>query len=54
MDNLAPCPPKGLAGSQSYIPEGLELEWHRSGESDLDCYRICRGLGEFFESGMTI
>jgi hypothetical protein len=51
VDNLAPCPPQGLAGCQRYIPEGLELKWDRSGEPDLDCYRIYRGLVESFEPG---
>ncbi len=48
VDNLSPCAPLGLAGLQSYVPEGLTLTWDPSIETDLDCYRVYRGASEGF------
>ncbi len=43
VDNLAPCPPLGLAAEQSYVPEGLVLMWDANMEIDLSHYNIYRG-----------
>lgn len=43
VDNLAPCPPLGLAAEQSYVPEGLTLMWDPNTEADLSHYNIYRG-----------
>jgi len=48
VDNLSPCIPLGLAGMQSYTPEGLTLAWDPNTETDLDCYRVYRGTSEGF------
>lgn len=56
VDNLSPCPPLGLAGVQSYDPEGLTLTWNSNTELDLDCYNVYRGMSEGFipDSGNLI
>ncbi len=51
VDNLAPCPPLGLAGEQSYSPEGLALSWDPNTEEDLLNYRVYRGLSDDFVPG---
>ena len=51
VDNLAPAAPLGLAGEQSYSPEGLQLMWDPNGEADLAGYNIYRGLSSDFEPG---
>ena len=43
VDNLAPCPPLGLAAEQSYVPDGLTLTWDPNTEIDLFHYHIYRG-----------
>ena len=43
VDNLAPAAPLGLAGEQSYIPDGITLSWALNSESDLGNYAIYRG-----------
>jgi hypothetical protein len=43
VDNLAPCPPLGLEGEQSYVPEGLTLIWDPNTEADLSHYHVYRG-----------
>jgi hypothetical protein len=48
VDNIAPCAPAGLAGEQSYMPEGLELSWTPNTDNDLGGYRVYRGSGETF------
>jgi len=48
VDNLAPCMPAGLAGEQSFSPDGLALTWESNDEPDLGGYRIYRGLAEGF------
>jgi hypothetical protein len=49
IDNLAPCTPLGLAGEQSFVPEGLELSWSPNSEPDLGKYNIYRGNDPTFE-----
>ncbi len=49
VDNLSPCTPLGLAGEQSYEPEGLELTWAPNTEADLGGYNIYRGTDPTFE-----
>jgi len=51
VDNLAPGVPLGLAGEQSYTPEGLGLSWDPNVESDLFGYRIYRDIDASFEPG---
>ncbi len=51
VDNLAPAAPLGLAGEQSYTPEGLQLTWDPNGEADLAGYKIYRGTSESFVPG---
>jgi hypothetical protein len=51
VDNLSPCPPTGLAGAQSYQPEGLSLTWNPNTEPDLGAYRVYRGIGPDFDIG---
>jgi len=51
VDNLAPTAPLGLAGEQSYTPEGLELTWDPNIESDLVGYKIYRGTSSGFTPG---
>jgi hypothetical protein len=48
VDNLAPCPPLGLEGEQSFIPEGLALTWDPNTETDLSHYHIYRGVDAGF------
>ncbi len=45
VDNLAPDPPLGLAGEQSFTPEGLQLTWDQNTENDLWYYAVYRGTG---------
>jgi hypothetical protein len=45
VDNLAPAPPLGLAGEQSYTPDGLQLTWDPNTENDLWYYAVYRGTG---------
>ena len=51
VDNLSPCPPLGLAGEQSFVPEGLQLAWDPNIEPDLDCYAVYRGTDPGFTPG---
>ncbi len=51
VDNLSPCPPLGLAGEQSYQPEGLQLSWEPNNEPDLACYNVYRGTTSGFQPG---
>jgi hypothetical protein len=51
VDNLAPGPPKALAGEQSYAPVGLELTWVRNTEVDLGHYAVYRGTSAGFVPG---
>jgi hypothetical protein len=51
VDNLSPCTPLGLAGEQSYVPEGLTITWEPNQESDLDGYAIYRGVSDDFVPG---
>ncbi len=51
VDNLAPGAPLGLAGEQSFAPEGLGLSWDPNSESDLFGYRIYRDTDPSFEPG---
>ncbi len=51
VDNLAPCPPLGLAGEQQHLPEGLLITWDPNTEFDLDGYAVYRGLTEDFVPG---
>ena len=53
VDNLAPDPPVGLAGEQSYVPEGLVLAWDPNSERDLANYAVYRGLSADFVPGPT-
>jgi hypothetical protein len=48
VDNLVPAAPLGLAGEQSYSPEGLQLTWNDNNESDLTGYRVYRGASDDF------
>ena len=52
VDNLAPCTPSGLKGTQSFIPEGLSISWSPNHEEDLSHYAIYRGLTEDFTPGI--
>ncbi len=49
IDNLAPAPPVGLAGEQSFSPEGLSLAWSANAERDLKGYAVYRGTSADFE-----
>jgi hypothetical protein len=49
IDNLAPAPPAGLAGTPGSNAEGLNLTWHRGGEADFGHYAVYRGSTEGFE-----
>ena len=51
VDNLAPASPQGLAGEQSYVPEGLVLAWDPNSERDLANYAVYRGLSADFVPG---
>ncbi len=51
VDNIAPCPPLGLAGEQSYTPAGLDLTWDRNTEADLGHYAVYRGTSAEFVPG---
>lgn len=51
VDNLAPAPPLGLAGEQSYSPEGIQLTWDPNNENDLWYYAIYRGTSSEFTPG---
>jgi hypothetical protein len=51
VDNLAPCPPLGLAGEQQYLPEGILVLWDPNSEGDLHGYNVYRGLSGDFEPG---
>jgi hypothetical protein len=51
VDNLAPCPPAGLAGEQRYVPAGLLLTWSPGREADLGGYAIYRGTEAGFVPG---
>ena len=51
VDNLAPDPPQSVMGEQSFAPEGLALSWNANAESDLQNYRLYRGLSEGFMPG---
>ena len=48
VDNLAPDPPRGLAGEASSQPQGVVLSWLHNKEPDLAKYAIYRGLSEDF------
>jgi hypothetical protein len=48
VDNLSPCPPLGLAGEQSFTPEGLTVSWAPNVEADLGHYAVYRGTTENF------
>jgi hypothetical protein len=48
VDNVAPAPPIGLAGEQSFSPEGLRLTWDDNNEADLTGYRVYRGTSDDF------
>jgi hypothetical protein len=52
VDNLAPDPPLGLAGEQSFLPAGLDISWAPNTEVDLDCYHVYRGTEEVFTPGI--
>jgi hypothetical protein len=49
IDNLAPAPPAGLAGTPGSNAEGLNLTWHRGSETDFGHYAVYRGSIEGFE-----
>ena len=49
VDNLAPAPPLGLAGEQTYEPAGLRLTWDPNTEDDLWYYGVHRGTDAGFE-----
>lgn len=51
VDNLSPAVPMGLAGEQSYVPEGLQLTWDQNGEGDLAGYNVYRGTTAGFVPG---
>jgi predicted lipoprotein with Yx(FWY)xxD motif len=51
VDNIAPCPPVGLAGQQSYTPAGLDMTWDRNTEADLGHYAVYRGTSAGFVPG---
>ena len=48
VDNLSPDAPLGLAGEQSYTPDGLMLSWDHNAEPDLGYYAVYRGTSEDF------
>ncbi len=51
VDDLAPCFPAGLAGTQSFAPEGLWLTWNQNTEVDFDLYNVYRDIGPSFDPG---
>jgi hypothetical protein len=51
VDNLSPAMPLGLAGEQSFVPEGIILTWLANDEPDFAGYRLYRGTDSFFEPG---
>jgi hypothetical protein len=51
VDNVAPEPPLGLAGEQSYDPAGLQLTWIPNTEEDLWYYGVYRGTDGGFTLG---
>jgi hypothetical protein len=51
VDNLSPCQVQGLAGEQSYDPEGLMLTWSPNTENDFASYAIYRGTTVEFVPG---
>ncbi len=51
VDNLAPCPPAGFEGEQSFTPIGLYLTWDPNAEGDFSCYALYRGLSADFVPG---
>ncbi len=51
VDNLAPAPPLGLAGEQSFTPDGLNLDWEQNTENDLWYYAVYRGTSSDFTPG---
>ncbi len=48
VDNLAPLAPTGLAGTQSFSPEGMALTWDPNEEEDVIAYSIYRGTSSDF------
>jgi hypothetical protein len=48
VDDLAPDPPRNLAGEQEYDPAGLSLTWDPSAATDLWHYAIYRGTSPGF------
>ena len=52
VDNLAPSAPRGLAGECNLTPGGLSLTWNRNVETDIDRYRVYRGLEQSFIPGV--
>lgn len=51
VDNLPPGQTQGLAGEQSYVPEGLQLTWSHNTETDLWHYAVYRGADGNFVPG---
>jgi hypothetical protein len=51
VDNLVPCTPAMLAGTQETDPHGLELTWDPNTEADLSHYNVYRGTDEAFVPG---
>jgi len=51
VDNVAPVPPMGLAGEQTYDPAGLRLTWVPNTEDDLWYYGVHRDTDAGFEPG---
>jgi len=51
MDNLSPS--ASLVGVQSFVPEGLQLEWEPNTEEDLALYRVYRGTSIDFIPNTT-
>ena len=43
VDNLAPAPPSGGSGEQSYDPEGMQLSWEPNTDEDFSYYGIYKG-----------
>jgi hypothetical protein len=48
VDNLAPCPPLGVAAEQIISPTGLEITWEPNTEADLGGYMVHRGAASDF------